>query len=577
MAIRNSQSVNQLIALLQHLNGSDFKRYRALAKRSYLLPNQRIDFVHIQASPGAFPASVCHMVVPKETLGLPQHCFLNPYRQMATIDFILRTLYQVIQQHTHPNRGAMGSGSFQPLILPPQVLDRNGVWFSETEVRIALQISLPGSNENRILGDEAIAMLVLEVPAISNALKTAIVHPINLRQHCDVVEDFFSLQNRLEHHEVVAFIADDTILPRQSANSQLPLEIAAVAIDTPECLAITVVLPNVGEIRGWAIHKGVTVIIGSSFQGKSTLLNALAKCIYPHIPGDGRERVVSHKDAFFVSAEEGRSVNGVDISAFVPQLPGSIDPQQFESNNASGSTSQAATVVEAIQSNAKLLLLDEDSCATNFLIRDGMMRQLLPEDKSTSLHDHIQELHSRLGISTVIAVGSCSEYLATADHVVAMQNYQPVSMDAGVRRLSLKSILPSTATIKPSDRRVLAPEHLDPSYHVKRLDKTIAVRIKPLRLQEKVLEFGQQQLDLRQMAALVDPSQVLAIGYALLYARNQYGHTRLSPTQLAHELCQQISSKGLDLLCPAVDKKMFFANFRPLELAGAINRLKRLV
>jgi len=568
--------MDTLGVLLEALDGQPFQGYQKLLNRAFCNHTFRLGLVHVQGSPGAFPASVGHLTLKKSELGLDDGCLSSSARRMATADYLLRAFRAGVDTHARRNRGVQGSGSFQPLALPPQVLERNAVRFDAADVRMAFQISLPASKDNRILGRQALCMLTREMPAIVQALKASIARSAQLKKHCDVIEDWVVLQSRLPRYGLIAFIGDGAILPRQSGVCQAPMEEGAVAFQAPDRLAVEVEFPNAGRMRGLGIRPGVNVLIGGGFHGKSTLLNALAMGVYPHIPADGRERVVTHHDTAFVCAEEGRAINGLDISGFIDNLPGRSDAKRFRTQNASGSTSQAAAIIEAVLAGAKLLLIDEDSSATNFLIRDHNMRNLIPEDPITPLFDRVRELHDTHDVSTLIVAGGSSEYLGVAQHVIAMRNYLPVCMTEQARRLALPQPCKPAGPLTISDRRRLLIGNFDPAYHARRLDKTIGVRIKPLRLQERILEYGDAQLDLSKLIALVDPQQVLALGYALLLARIKYSDKPMSPSALAAALHARIEAQGLEILCGNDNKPLFLARPRQLELAGAINRLRNL-
>lgn len=570
------QSMETLHTLLAQIDGEPFESYQKLSQLTFGRPEFQIRLVHIQGSPGAYPASVGHLTIRQSELGLVERHLSNEARRLATADFLLRAFQSAIVAHTRPNRGVQGSGSFQRLPLPPQVLQRNVVAVAPEQVRIAFHISLPGSHDNRICGDQSESMLVAELAAVVQALKVSVTGGNQLDRHCAVIEDWAALQNKLASHGLIAFIGDGAVLPRKSGVSQAPLESGAVRFQAPDRLAVQIELPNAGLIRGLGIRPGVNVIIGGAFHGKTTLLDALAKGVYPHIPGDGRERVVTHPDAVFIRSEEGRAISGLDISGFIDNLPGHIDVRRFQTPNASGSTSEAAAIIEAVQAGAKLMLIDEDSSAANFLAKDLTMRALIPEDPVTPLLDRIRELYDRYGVSTLIAAGGRSEYLAVARQVIAMRHYLPVCMNAEVQRLDLPARPNPVEPLRISDKRRLLTENFDPACRVHRLGKSIAVRIKPLRRQEKKLEYGNTLLDLSNLSALVDPQQVLAIGYALLLARTKLLPERLSPSDLAAALDHMISKQGLDLLSIGADRPLFLARPRCLELAGAINRLRNL-
>jgi predicted ABC-class ATPase len=570
------QFMPDLIERLGGLDGLPYLNYQDLRNQTYRLPQGQLRFVHIQGSPGAFPASVCHLVLKTTDLDLDDRCFANPSRRVAAEDYFLRAFGDGVTAHARQNRGAQGSGSFQPLFLPPQVLERNVVRLNRTQLRIAFHISLPGSDDNKILGRQAVQMFAQEVPAIVDAVAAAAARRKTIKRHCDVVEDMHHLQSRLTQLGLVAFVGDGAILPRQSGLSQAPLEKNAIAFHAPDTMAVEVALPNAGRLRGLGVRPGVNVMIGGGFHGKSTLLHALAKGVYPHIPGDGREQVATHPDALFICAEEGRSVHGLNISGFIENLPGNVDVGKFRTNNASGSTSQAAAIVEAVVAGAKLLLIDEDSSATNFLIKDQNMRRLIPEDTIIPLFDRVRELYQRFGVSTLIVVGGSSDYLGVAEHVLAMRHYLPKDVTDQLRHLVLpEPTTPQKPLVMEDNRRVTAG-NFDPRYRVERLDKTLPVRIKPLRLQENILEYGDEQLDLTKLIALVDPHQIVAVGYALLLAREQAKKHPMSPSQIAEIVSRRIEQEGLDTLCRKHSKPLFFASPRRLELAGAINRLRSL-
>jgi predicted ABC-class ATPase len=571
-----SQTLYDLFGVFRQIDNDPYDTYQRLANKIFRDSRYHLCFGHIQGSPGAFPASVCQLRVKIVDLGLAEGSLASRPRRMATADYLLRAFHAGVSAHATQNRGVQGSGSFQPLALPPQVLLRNLVSFDPEWVHLCFHVSLPASHDHRILGRQVSEMFSSELTGIVNTLKTWVADGAKLKGHCDVVEDMATLQRRLCRYGLVAFVGDGAILPRQSGVSQAPLEAGAVAFRAPDRLAVEVELPNAGPTRGLGIRPGVNVLVGGGFHGKSTLLDALVKGVYPHVPGDGRQQVVTHPEAAFICAENGRAVNGVDISGFIDKLPGGVDTTQFWTANASGSTSEAAAIVESVLAGAKLLLIDEDSSATNFLIKDRHMRKLIPKDAITPLCDRVQELHRHHGVSTLIVAGSSSEYLGVADHVIAMEDYLPVCMTDQARRLSLPAPQQVARPLKFADRRRLLADNFNPSYRVERLDKTLPVRIKPLRLQERVLEYGHEQLDLTRLRALVDPHQVVAIGYALLLARKTFSDRSLSPSELARALSRMMADRGLSILLPDSDSVLFMACPRRLEVAAAVNRLRSL-
>jgi hypothetical protein len=566
-------------AQLEELNGEPYGRYEEL-KGSIIGLDQgsRLSFGHIQGSPGAMPASCAILTLGRTQCGLPESATKGSARLLGCTDFLLRAFQEAAAEYSRSPRGEEGSGSFQLLDLPQQVVRRNAVQITESNVQITFRISLPGtSRPPRILGDEA-AVMLSEIQTIAHAVVSLIRAERSLLAHCDVVEDAEDARTQLLDMRLAAFVGDGALLPRASGVSDRPApRDSVIAFCSPDSLACELNLPNKGRVRGMGIPAGVTVVIGGGFHGKSTLMNALAKGVYPHVPGDGRELVVALGDAVMVRAEDGRSVRGTDISSFIRGLPSKANPESFRTDNASGSTSQAAGLVEAICTGAKLLLFDEDSSATNFLIRDPVMRQLVPDDPITPFVQHARNLHRDHGISTVMVVGGSSEYLGIADAIVRMHNYVAEDATEEVRSLHLAAP-PIAESMQIKDMRHLEASNFDPRYDAQRQGKLVPMRIKPLRGEPRVLEYGNDKVDLRSQDALVDETQTLAIGYMLLSAYRRHLTAGLSPSQLALSLCARIKAAGLEMLNNlGIEIPQLFAEPRPFEVAAAINRFRSLL
>ena len=377
--------------------------------------------------------------------GTNSHLTTSSTRAVALRDYLARTLRELLKG--------------QAISIAPagqEILERSSVNLHETwqddfstpafsapgpYLELRLRWSLPAFGRE-IAGRQAARNLNLDLARA--------VAGLDLREselgaeawkHCQVAEDHAALQEILVERGWVAFLADGANLARRSGVSQLPLE-GCVPLTAPETLAQTVQLPHAGAVRGTAIPAGVTVIAGGGYHGKSTLLNAIARGIYPHVPGDGRELVATVPEAMAVRAADGRAVTGVDLRPFISHLPGrDADPAQFTTANASGSTSQAASIMESLelwgQPAQAALLLDEDTCATNLLIRDQRMRALVSSEREpiTPLVDRIRALHRERGISTLIVMGGSGDYLDVADQVLIMDSYRLVDATAQARQV----------------------------------------------------------------------------------------------------------------------------------------------
>ena len=390
-------------------------------------------------------------------------------------------------------------------------------------------------------------------------------------KHCQVAEDHAALQEILVERGWVAFLADGANLARRSGVSQLPLE-GGVPLTAPETLAQTVYLPHAGAVRGTAIPAGVTVIAGGGYHGKSTLLNAIARGIYPHIPGDGRELVATVPEAMAVRAADGRAVTGVDLRPFISHLPGrDADPAQFTTANASGSTSQAASIMESLelwgQPAQAALLLDEDTCATNLLIRDQRMRALVSSEREpiTPLVDRIRALHRERGISTLIVMGGSGDYLDVADQVLIMDSYRLVDATAQARQVCASQ--PRVDTSLPDFP--LPARRLPQRPEAKRRGPS---RTRALGTQRLVLD--RHEVDVADVSGLVDEGQALAVAWALRALLERHFDGRTSLPQALAQVAKRLDDVGLDALGEA--HPAFLVRPRLVDVGAAVNRLRSL-
>lgn len=390
-------------------------------------------------------------------------------------------------------------------------------------------------------------------------------------KHCQVAEDHAALQKILVERGWVAFLAEGANLARRSGVSQLPLE-GGVPLTAPETLAQTVHLPHAGAVRGTAIPAGVTVIAGGGYHGKSTLLNAIARGIYPHIPGDGRELVATVPEAMAVRAADGRAVTSVDLRPFISHLPGrDADPAQFTTANASGSTSQAASIMESLelwgQPAQAALLLDEDTCATNLLIRDQRMRALVSSEREpiTPLVDRIRALHRERGISTLIVMGGSGDYLDVADQVLIMDSYRLVDATAQARQVCASQ--PRVDTSLPDFP--LPAQRLPQRPEAKRRGPS---RTRALGTQRLVLD--RHEVDVADVSGLVDEGQALAVAWALRALLERHFDGRTSLPQALAQVAKRLDDVGLDALGEA--HPAFLVRPRLVDVGAAVNRLRSL-
>jgi predicted ABC-class ATPase len=562
-------SQEQLQTILNDIDGRGYKAYKDL-RDTYTFPTFTLYIDHVQGDPFAAPSRL-RVRVPQENAAYPTSTFANKSRHIALCTY-LATAFSQAAHHTGARRGSGKSGLIEIDTPGQQIIERTCIDITADHVEARFAVGLPAAGR-RILGREACALLCEDVPAIvANALSYCNNDADLIRRYVESSEDADALRQQLADKNLVAFVAADSVLPRRSGVDDRPLDDGAIPFKTPPNLQVQFDLPNAGPVVGLGIPQGVTLIVGGGFHGKSTLLNALERGVYNHIPGDGRHLVITDPTAVKIRAEDGRRVVGVDISPFIKDLPYGRATDAFCTDNASGSTSQAANILEALEVGARALLIDEDTAATNFMIRDQRMQQLIAKDNEpiTPLIDRVRQLWHQHGVSTVLVVGGSGDYFDVADTVIAMENYLP--RDATSQAKEIAAALQTQRRAEGGDAfgpltpRIPLPHSLDARKG--RREVNIKTRGK------RTVLFGEQTIDLSAVEQLVDPSQTRALAAALYYAREKYMDGQQSLAQVLHQVMQDIERDGLDVLD---NRKMGdHALFRIFELAAALNRLRTL-
>ncbi len=557
-----------LRALLLRLENASYGAYKDL-QQTYRFAQFSLFFDRIQGDPFAAPSRL-RARVPQTIARLPASWRATPSRTIALRDFLTRT-FATAAARLSDRRGTGKSGILAMPQPGQEILARSAVVINDDWVEARFVAGLPARGR-RILGQQAAAMLCDIVPELVGCSLLASALDLDaLNAHIATAEDADWLRSQLGGRGLVAFAAAGARLPRRSGVDPRPLA-RALPLEVPDALAVEFDLPNGGRVRGLGIPAGVTLIVGGGFHGKSTLLRALELGVYAHIPGDGRERVVTAAAAVKIRAEDGRSVTGVDISPFINDLPQGRSTTHFSTANASGSTSQAANIIEALEAGARVLLIDEDTAATNFMIRDRRMQQLVAKTREpiVPLIDKIRQLYDELGVSSVLVMGGSGDYFDVADTVIALENYQP--QDVTARAKAIATAHPSDRTPEGGDRfgrataRVPLLAALDPS----RGKQATSVKIRT----GDEIAFGTEDIDLSAVEQLVDPGQLRAIAAALVCARERYGQSRHDMPELLDRLQGDLDGGHFELLAspPPGD----FVGFRRFELAAALNRLRSL-
>jgi len=491
-------------------------------------------------------------------------------KKIAFADFLARHFFEVSQSIS---KGPCGTG-FSGIITinqPDQsILERNSVVITNQIIEVRCFLGLPASGR-MIESKIAEQMLLSELPEIVNSsLLKRNIDLNSLSRHIEVAEDSEYLRNKLDSLGLIAFIANNSILPRESGTSDKPMSGAsAIPFTAPDSLMEEINLPHAGWIKGMGIPKGVTLIVGGGYHGKSTLLNALEVGIYNHIPDDGREQCISIAQTVKIRAYSGRYVVKTDISPFIKNLPIQKDTTSFSTENASGSTSQAANIMEAIEVGTEVLLMDEDTSATNFMIRDIKMQQLVNKEDEpiTTFIDKVKQLYLDKNISTVLVLGGVGDYFDVSDQVIQMINYVPCDVTLKAHKIS---------NMFPAKRKV--EDEAYPFHIRKRIP--VSESIVPLNEHGKFsiyakevhrLNFGKHIIDLSDLEQLMELSQTKALGYALEYSK-KYMDNKSTLREVVNRVIKDIEENGLDILSDKISGH--FAWFRGLELAFTLNRFR---
>lgn len=560
----------QLEESLTNIDGKSYKAYKTIAG-VYRYTQFELHIDHVQADPFA-AMSRLRVRVPRVAAGFTADTTTNQSRRIALEDFLSRRFYHLCQKTSRSNRGIGQSGTISMEQPHQEILERSSLVVNDLHVEARFFAGLPAKGR-QIDGQVACTMLCHELPIIvSESLFLSHLDQKKLYAHLMVAEDADFLRASLSSMNLVAFIGNGAILPRASGIDPHPLcRDQPVAFKSPPELEAEVALPNSGKVKGMGIPKGVTLIVGGGYHGKSTLLNAIELGIYNHIPGDGRERVVTDPAAVKIRAADGRHIEKTDISPFINNLPFNKDTVAFSTENASGSTSQAAAISEAIEAGATTLLLDEDTSATNFMIRDMRMQQLVSKDKEpiTPFVDKVQYLHAEKDISTLLVMGGSGDYFSVADHVIQMDAYIPYDVTQKTKKIAAKFI---TGRVEEGGKQFGAIKSripMEKSFN----SQNAAGRSKISPRGQNEILYGQTLISCWDLEQIVEIAQMRSIGYAIDYAR-RYMDGQRTLSDITQLVMADLENKGLDILPPFRTGDLTI--FRSFELAAAINRMRTL-
>ncbi len=544
--------MDQLTATLKKIEKQNYRAYQQI-KGQYDFTDFTLFIDHVQGDPYA-SASRFRATRAWSLTGLEWLKDESPAFQRAARDFIARSFEQFAKQENTVSIALNGQ----------TVLDSTTVLFTEEGIELRFRVNLPAEGRS-VLGKKANNILTFHLPKfIRRATLERELDKEAMVKHCQVVEDQSALREQLEAHNLVAFVANGSVLPRIAGNCDLPMK-EAVEFTAPESLQVTLHAPNKGYVTGLGIPKGITLIVGGGFHGKSTLLNAIERSIYDHIPGDGREYIVTDQKAMKIRAEDGRCVHHLNLSNYINHLPMGKDTADFSTQDASGSTSQAAWLQESIEAGATSLLIDEDTSATNFMIRDERMQALVAkgDEPITPLVDRIGQLRDELDISTIIVMGGSGDYLDVANTVIQMHDYQAVDVTEKAKQVIAQH---------PTQRHNESEESLQ-TFRPRALNRVALMNILTdgkFRVSAKgkdSLRFGKEFTDLSALEQIESADEVNAIGWLWFQLAQLPGWCN-NP---AKEIEEMLSGEWH----ASLPKQGDLAKPRTLDVMAALNRMRK--
>ena len=569
------QQSTDLQNLLHSVHRKSYPAYKTL-KGSYQFDNYILSIDHVQGDPFASPSHISVRISHK-TAGFPREYYSDHVTRITLSDYLTRQFEKQVSHYTFRAKGSGKSGLISVSHCGQEILERTACEITEKGITARFFIGFP-ANGRTINATELEKILFDFLPAcVQKAFLYRNINHKELEQTIFLAEDQTYIRSQLAKRNLVAFVADGSILPRESGISSRPMKVS-IPFTSPESLRVTMDLPHKGKISGMGIPEGITLIVGGGYHGKSTLLNALELGVYNHISGDGREYVITDDTALKLRSEDGRFIKDVDISLFINDLPNKKDTRCFSTEDASGSTSQAAGIVEGMEAGSRVFLLDEDTSATNFMVRDTFMQEVISREKEpiTPFLERAEDLYKKAGISTILVAGSSGAFFHIADTIIQMDSYHPVDISEKVRGLCGKYPL----------NPVKAPEFRFPESHRIMQKQTPSIRShgrnagRPEQLKIKVhgkdgFLIGKQDVDLRYIEQLIDTEQTAALGLLLKYTIEKLADGTRTIDDIVKYLADQLKHKGLSFLSEGSYIPCGYAMPRIQEIYSCFNRYRR--
>lgn len=566
--MKNDSDLKKSLYAINHKSYSAYKDLQG----SYQFGQYVLNIDHVQGDPFAAPSKVS-VSVPGLKAGFPKTLFDRPHKRIALQDYLTRIFHKKINDYNFKAQGSGKSGLLAISNCGQEILERTACTLNpgNGDLLVRFEVGFP-ANGRSINASALVKILFDFLPeCILQTLYYQKLDALEVDRIVRLSEDQHHIRCQLPLLGLAAFVANGAILPRESGVSSRPMK-NAVPFVSPESMEVTIDLPNQGKITGMGIKKGITLIVGGGYHGKSTLLKALELGVYNHVSGDGREFVITDDSALKIRAEDGRSIKNTDISLFVTNLPNKKDTSSFCTDDASGSTSQAANVVEGMETGTSLFLIDEDTSATNFMIRDELMQQVVHADQEpiTPFIQRVRDIYEIQGISSVIVAGSSGSYFHIADTILQMDQYIPKDITDFAKARAAAFPLPENSSRKgfvvPGYMRCPRPNASikgNPRFKLKTLGKD-------------TIQIDREAIDLRYVEQLIDSEQTTALGYMLKFAENQLFDGRRPLQSVVSQLFSHIETKGLAKIAGNGYLPANLAMPRKQEVFACFNRYRKL-
>ena len=567
------QSSKQLQELLHSIHKKSYPAYKCL-KGVYQFSDYLLSIDHVQGDPFASPSHVS-IRIPHKTAGFPESYLKDRLTRITLADYLTRQFEQQVCHYTFRAKGSGKSGLISVSHCGQEVLSRTACEITDHEIIARFFVGFP-ANGRTINAPELDKILFDFLPLCAQkAFLFRNQDKKKLEQAIFLAEDQAYIRTCLEKENLCAFVADGSILPRESGVSSRPMK-NSVPFSSPESLRISFTLPHKGKISGMGVPRGITLIVGGGYHGKSTLLSALQLGVYNHINGDGREYVITDESALKLRSEDGRFIKDVDISLFINDLPNKKNTHCFSTEDASGSTSQAAGIVEGIEAGSRVFLLDEDTSATNFMVRDTFMQQVICRKKEpiTPFLEQAQNLYKKAGISTVLVAGSSGAFFHIADTIIQMDNYRPVDITESTKKLCPRFPLLQTEPpvfAMPDCVRIMTKA----STAANRGAHGQSERLKVKTHGRDGFSFGRQEIDLRYIEQLVDSEQTATLVMLLKYAAENLIDGKRTLPEIVCFLNKQLENNGFTFLGEGSGISCGYAMPRIQEIYSCFNRYRR--